>query len=84
MNTHPGYRGFRVLEKRQGAQDEGLYNGQTFPAHGRYALSSQLLNASRSITNNIAEGYGRFSYTDTRHFFIQPRGRLQEPLTSSQ
>lgn len=53
---------------------------KTFPAHERYALTSQLLNASRSITNNIAEGYGRFTYTDTRHFFIQARGSVTETI----
>ena len=26
----------------------------------------------------MAEGYGRFTYTDTRHFFIQARGSVTE------
>lgn len=34
--------------------------------------------ASRGITANIAEGYGRFTFTDTRHFFIQARGSVTE------
>lgn len=53
---------------------------KTFPAHERYALSSQILKASRSITNNIAEGYGRYTYTDTKHFFIQAHGSATETL----
>jgi four helix bundle protein len=41
-------------------------------------LVSQMLRSSRSVTNNICEGYGRFTYTDTRHFFIQARGSVFE------
>lgn len=32
------------------------------------------------ITANIAEGYGRFTYTDTRHFFIIARGSVTETM----
>lgn len=39
------------------------------PAEEKYKLTSQIIRSSRSITNNIAEGYGRHTYTDTRHFF---------------
>ena len=28
----------------------------------------------------MAEGYGRFTYTDTRHFFIQARGSVAETI----
>ncbi len=53
---------------------------KTFPADERFLLRSQIIRSSRSITNNIAEGYGRFSYTDTRHFFIQARGSVTETM----
>ena len=51
-----------------------------FPIHEKYALGFQILRSSRSITNNIAEGYGRYTYTDTRHFFIQARGSVTETI----
>ncbi len=39
-----------------------------------------MIRASRSITNNISEGYGRYTYADTRHFFIEARGSVAEVL----
>lgn len=51
---------------------------KTFPAKEQYLLSNQVIRSSRSITANIAEGYGRYTYTDTRNFFIVARGSLTE------
>jgi four helix bundle protein len=31
-----------------------------FPIEEKYALTSQLRRSSRSVSDNIAEGYGRF------------------------
>jgi len=50
------------------------------PDTEKYMLSAQLIRASRSVTANIAEGYGRYTYSDTRHFFIQARGSVTEIL----
>ena len=33
-----------------------------FPSEEKYRLTDQLIRASRSVTNNIAEGYGRFHF----------------------
>lgn len=33
-----------------------------FPSDEKYALTQQIRKSSRSITNNIAEGHGRFFY----------------------
>ncbi|MEO5564149.1 MAG: four helix bundle protein [Chitinophagaceae bacterium] len=51
-----------------------------FPSHEKYLLSAQFIDASRSITTNIAEGYGRYTFTDTRNFFIFARGSLTETM----
>lgn len=53
---------------------------RSFPAHEKYLLTAQIVDSSRSVTRNIAEGYGRFTYTDTRHFFIQARGSVTETM----
>jgi len=50
------------------------------PDTEKYMLSAQLIRASRSVTANIAEGYGRYTFSDTRHFFIQARGSVTEIL----
>lgn len=51
-----------------------------FPSHEKYLLTAQIIDSSRSITSNIAEGYGRYTYTDTRNFFIIARGSLTETM----
>jgi four helix bundle protein len=48
------------------------------PAEEKYELISQMKRASRSITNNIAEGYGRFHFKENTQFCRQSRGSLYE------
>lgn len=48
------------------------------PAEEKYELISQMKRASRSVTNNIAEGYGRFHYKENTQFCRQSRGSLYE------
>lgn len=43
-----------------------------FPNEEKYELVFQIKRSSRSITANIAEGYGRYTYSDTRHFLSLP------------
>lgn len=38
------------------------------PKDEKYRLADQTLKAARSITANIAEGYGRFHYLDSSKF----------------
>ncbi|HJS54470.1 MAG TPA: four helix bundle protein [Chitinophagaceae bacterium] len=49
------------------------------PAEEKYELASQMKRASRSTTNNIAEGYGRFHFKENAQFCRQSRGSLYEP-----
>ena len=48
------------------------------PRDERFRLTDQIIRASRSVTNNIAEGYGRFTFKDNIHFCRQARGSLYE------
>ncbi len=50
------------------------------PPDERYRLVDQLIRAARSITANIAEGYGRFHYLDEAKFLSNSRGSAQEVL----
>jgi len=51
-----------------------------FPEEERYRLSDQMIRASRSITANIAEGYGRYHFQDNIRFCRQSRGSIYELL----
>ena len=48
------------------------------PEEEKYNLVSQMRRAATSVTNNIAEGYGRFHYQENIQFCRQARGSLSE------
>ncbi|HLR33086.1 MAG TPA: four helix bundle protein [Fodinibius sp.] len=50
------------------------------PDEERYRLKDQLIRASRSVTANIAEGYGRFHYQEYIQYCRQARGSVYEVL----
>ena len=50
------------------------------PSEEKFDLGSQLKKASRSISNNIAEGYGRFHYQENIQFCRVSRGSAYETL----
>ena len=54
--------------------------GPTLPKEERYGLASQILRSARSVTANIAEGYGRFHYLDNAKFCSNARGSCFETL----
>jgi four helix bundle protein len=60
------------LKKKSAALIKG------FPEAERFRLSDQILRSSRSVTANIAEGYGRYHYKDQVRFCINARGSLVE------
>lgn len=51
---------------------------QDFPREEKYDLVSQVRRSSRSVTANIAEGYGRFHFQENIQFCRQARGSLYE------
>jgi four helix bundle protein len=50
------------------------------PSFEKYELASQIRRASVSLTNNIAEGHGRWHFLDHIKFLLQGRGSLEELL----
>lgn len=48
------------------------------PDFEKYELGRQIRRASVSLTNNMAEGHGRFHYPDQIRFFLHSRGSLEE------
>ena len=50
------------------------------PSHEKFELISQIKRSSRSVGNNIAEGFGRFNYQENIQFCRMARGSLNETL----
>lgn len=48
------------------------------PDFEKYELGRQIRRASVSLTNNMAEGHGRFHYPDQIRFFLHSRGSSEE------
>lgn len=48
------------------------------PVEEKYGVTDQLRRAVSSITANLAEGFGRYSYKDRNHFNYQARGSIKE------
>lgn len=51
---------------------------KTLPPEEKYNLDPQMRRAVVSITNNIAEGHGRYHYQENIQFCRQSRGSLEE------
>jgi four helix bundle protein len=47
-------------------------------AKKRFAIADQLVRAAISVPSNIAEGQGRSTTKDRRHYLVQARGSLYE------
>ncbi|MEO8710819.1 MAG: four helix bundle protein [Parafilimonas sp.] len=77
------YRGYKDLECYKQGRELRIFVSnlaKKFPSQEKFLLTAQILDASRSVTANIAEGYGRFTYNDTRNFFIISRGSVTETM----
>ena len=56
-----------------------IYNlSRKFPPEERYGLVQQIRKAASSITANIAEGFGRYSFQENIQFCRQSRGSAYE------
>ncbi|RDB05787.1 four helix bundle protein [Runella aurantiaca] len=51
-----------------------------FPLDEKYKLTDQIIRSSRSITANIAEGYGRYYFKENIRFCRTSRASLLETL----
>lgn len=51
---------------------------EKLPKFEEYRLKDQIIRCLRSVTNNIAEGYGRFNYQENIQFCRISRGSLFE------
>ncbi len=54
---------------------------QAFPQSEIYGVTSQMRRSSLSVAANIAEGFGRYTFADKMHKYVQARGELIELMT---
>ena len=77
------YRTFEDLEVYQIAREfrMTMYGvNRRLPSFEKFELGSQIRRAAVSVTNNIAEGHGRFHYLEQIKFCLNARGSLEELL----
>ena len=72
---------FEDLEVYQEAREyrKKMYAlSKRLPPEEKYNVANQVRDAARSLTNNIAEGHGRFHYQENIRFLRVTRGSLEE------
>src|SRR6266404_9841762 len=75
------FRTFEDLEVYKTAREfrRKMYGvTRRLPDFEKFELASQIRRAAVSLTNNIAEGHGRYHFADQVRFFLGSRGSLQE------
>ena len=75
------FRTFEDLEVYKKAREfrKRMYAvARRLPDSEKYELGRQIRRASVSLTNNIAEGHGRYPYLEEIKFELQARGSLAE------
>jgi four helix bundle protein len=72
------YRDLLVWQKAMDLVDDVYRITRTFPKEEMYGLTAQMRRSSASIAYNIAEGQGRYTYREFRHFLRASRGSALE------
>jgi len=75
------YRELLVWQKAKKLAVRTYTATANFPRAETYGLTSQIRRASVSVVSNIAEGQGRLTLGEFRHFLGQARGSLLEAET---
>ena len=77
------YKGYKELKCYIEARSLRQYISvltKKFPPHEKFLLTAQITDSSRSITSNMAEGYGRYTFPDRKIFFTVARGSVTETM----
>ena len=76
--TFRTFEDLEVYKKARGFRKRMYAVARRLPDCEKYELGHQIRRASVSLTNNIAEGHGRYHYLDEIKFELQARGSLAE------
>ena len=81
LSPPPAYRSFEDLEVYKAGREfrKQMYKiARALPDFEKFGLASQIRRAATSLTNNPAEGHGRFHFLDQIKFTLISRGSLEE------
>jgi len=81
MDNNTDFKSFeslKVWQKARQIRKEIFDICKSFPKVETYKLTDQMIRSSRSIGNNISEGYGRYHYQENIQFCRQSRGSAYE------
>lgn len=82
-STNMSIESFKDLECYKAARKVRIDTScfaRTLPADEKYRLKDQMIRASRSVTANIAEGFGRHHHQENLQYCRQARGSLYETI----
>lgn len=80
MDTKRSFEDLDVWKLARAFKKKIRILSDSFPAEEKLRLKSQLIRASRSVTANIAEGWGRYHLKENIQFCRIARGSLFETL----
>ena len=75
-----GFEQLELWKKVREFKKEVSEEAKKWPAEEKFKLIAQIIRSSRSINALLAEGHGRFTFSDQLHFCIQARGSLSETI----
>jgi four helix bundle protein len=81
MSRPKSYRDLIVWQKAMALAQSVYKLTENLPKREAYGLADQTRRAAVSVASNIAEGYGRLSDLQFRHFLGNARGSLYEMQT---
>lgn len=80
MGKNEGFESLEAWQKAREIRRIVFKVTKNFPKHERYDLHDQITRSSRSVSANIAEGYGRFHFKESIQFCRIARGSLSETM----
>lgn len=72
--TYTSFKDMMVWQKAMDLSQSVFFLTKRLPRAEDYGLTSQIRRAALSISNNIAEGFGRNTKNDKKYFYILSRG----------
>jgi len=74
------FEDLEVWKSARNFRNKVLALSVTFPIEEKRRLADQIIRSSRSVTANLAEGFGRFHHQENIQFCRTARGSLNETL----